>query len=98
MASRSAAMSRSSRSRSTALTVILLVDSESGALAATVAVSFATAASSSAAGSGYVDAATLAKIASETRSKYSSFGGIMLWDASQAYGQAQASSWSLCLF
>ncbi|KAM5543936.1 hypothetical protein V8D89_002553 [Ganoderma adspersum] len=43
-------------------------------------------ASSSAAGSGYVDAATLANIASETRSKYSSFGGIMLWDASQAYG------------
>ncbi|PIL27020.1 hypothetical protein GSI_10159 [Ganoderma sinense ZZ0214-1] len=43
-------------------------------------------AASSAAGSGYVDAATLAKIASETRSKYSSFGGIMLWDASQAYG------------
>nr|VWO94999.1 Endochitinase 2 (EC (Chitinase 2) [Ganoderma boninense] len=42
-------------------------------------------ASSSAAGSGYVDAATLASIASETRSKYSSFGGIMLWDASQAY-------------
>ncbi|KAI1792296.1 glycoside hydrolase [Ganoderma leucocontextum] len=43
-------------------------------------------ASSSAAGSGYVDAATLANIASETRSKYSSFGGIMFWDASQAYG------------
>ena len=55
-------------------------------------------ASSSAAGSGYVDAATLAKIASETRSKYSSFGGIMLWDASQAYGQEISSSWSLCLF
>ena len=43
-------------------------------------------ASSTAAGSGYVDAATLGKIASETRSKYSSFGGVMLWDASQAYG------------
>lgn len=39
----------------------------------------------SAAGSGYVDAGTLGKIAQETRSKYSSFGGIMLWDASQAY-------------
>ncbi|KAF8074691.1 glycoside hydrolase family 18 protein [Lyophyllum atratum] len=39
-----------------------------------------------AAGSGYVDAATLGKIAQETGAKYSSFGGIMLWDASQAYG------------
>ncbi|KAG6849009.1 hypothetical protein H0H93_012055 [Arthromyces matolae] len=42
-------------------------------------------ASSTAAGSGYVDAATLGKIAQETRSKYDSFGGIMLWDMSQAY-------------
>ncbi|KAG6845016.1 hypothetical protein H0H87_001537 [Tephrocybe sp. NHM501043] len=42
-------------------------------------------ASSTAAGSGYVSAATLGKIAKETRSKYSSFGGVMLWDASQAY-------------
>ncbi|PIL35449.1 hypothetical protein GSI_02176 [Ganoderma sinense ZZ0214-1] len=39
----------------------------------------------SAGGSGYVDATTLSNIAIETRSKYSSFGGIMLWDASQAY-------------
>ncbi|KAG5646105.1 hypothetical protein DXG03_004344 [Asterophora parasitica] len=43
-------------------------------------------ASASAAGSGYVSGATLGKIAVETRAKYSSFGGIMLWDASQAYG------------
>ncbi|RDB15802.1 Chitinase 1 [Hypsizygus marmoreus] len=43
-------------------------------------------ASSTAAGSGYVDAATLGNIAKQTRSQYSSFGGIMLWDASQAYG------------
>ncbi|GLB43361.1 putative glycosyl hydrolases family 18 [Lyophyllum shimeji] len=42
-------------------------------------------ASPSAAGSGYVDPGTLGKIAQETRSKYSSFGGVMLWDASQAY-------------
>ncbi|KAG6811673.1 hypothetical protein H0H92_006328 [Tricholoma furcatifolium] len=42
-------------------------------------------ASSSAAGSGYVDAATLGSIAQATREEYSSFGGIMLWDASQAY-------------
>jgi hypothetical protein len=50
MASRIAAMSRSSRSRSTAFTVCLLVESESGALAAMVAASFATVASSSATG------------------------------------------------
>ncbi|TFK63509.1 glycoside hydrolase [Pluteus cervinus] len=43
-------------------------------------------ASPSAAGSGYVDAATLGSIASQTRSQYSSFGGVMFWDASQAYG------------
>ena len=43
-------------------------------------------ASPSAAGSGYVDAATLSKIAVATGSNYSSFGGIMLWDASQAFG------------
>ncbi|OJT03206.1 Chitinase 1 [Trametes pubescens] len=42
-------------------------------------------ASPSAAGSGYVDATTLANIALETRSQFSSFGGIMLWDASQAF-------------
>ena len=41
---------------------------------------------SSTAGGGYVDAATLSNIALETRSQYSSFGGVMLWDASQAYG------------
>ncbi|KAI0702369.1 glycoside hydrolase superfamily [Cerioporus squamosus] len=40
---------------------------------------------SSTAGGGYVDLATLSSIALETRSKYTSFGGIMLWDASQAY-------------
>ncbi|KEP54133.1 glycoside hydrolase family 18 protein [Rhizoctonia solani 123E] len=38
-----------------------------------------------AAGSGYVDAATLQKIALETRSNFPSFGGVMFWDASQAY-------------
>ncbi|EIM89719.1 glycoside hydrolase, partial [Stereum hirsutum FP-91666 SS1] len=44
-------------------------------------------ASSSAAGSGYVDADTLAQIAQENRDKYSSFGGVMLWDVSEAYSQ-----------
>ena len=43
-------------------------------------------ASSTAGTSGYVDSTTLINIALETRSKYSSFGGVMLWDASQAYG------------
>ncbi|KAI0649549.1 glycoside hydrolase [Trametes meyenii] len=42
-------------------------------------------ASSSAAGSGYVDASTLANVALQARSQYSSFGGVMLWDASQAF-------------
>jgi len=46
-------------------------------------------ASSSAAGSGYVSAATLGSIAQQTRSQYSSFGGIMLWDASQAYANGR---------
>ena len=44
---------------------------------------------SSTAGGGYVDAATLSNIALETRSQYSSFGGVMLWDASQAYGASK---------
>lgn len=37
-----------------------------------------------AAGSGYVGASTLASYALQTRNQYSSFGGVMLWDASQA--------------
>ncbi|KAF5383768.1 hypothetical protein D9615_003772 [Tricholomella constricta] len=43
----------------------------------------------SAAGSGYVDAATLGNIAKQTRSQFSSFGGIMLWDVSQAYANGR---------
>jgi chitinase len=35
----------------------------------------------------YVDAATLGDISVLTRNNYSSFGGIMLWDVSQAYGE-----------
>ncbi|KAJ6519485.1 class III chitinase [Mycena sanguinolenta] len=42
-------------------------------------------ASSSAAGSGYVDIATLSNIATTMRKSFPSFGGVMLWDASQAY-------------
>ncbi|KAG5638550.1 hypothetical protein H0H81_011896, partial [Sphagnurus paluster] len=46
-------------------------------------------ASPTAAGSGYVDAATLGNIAKQTRAQYSSFGGIMLWDVSQAYANSR---------
>ncbi|KAJ2248309.1 Chitinase 2, partial [Coemansia sp. RSA 475] len=46
--------------------------------------------SQSAAGRGYVDASTINSIASDIRSKYTSFGGVMTWDASQAF---DASSW-----
>ncbi|KAK0204637.1 glycoside hydrolase family 18 protein [Desarmillaria ectypa] len=46
-------------------------------------------ASSTAAGSGYVNAATLANIVTQTRSQYSSFGGVMFWDASQAYANGR---------
>ncbi|KAJ7113572.1 glycoside hydrolase superfamily, partial [Mycena epipterygia] len=41
------------------------------------------------AGGGYVDATTLGSIALQTRAQYSSFGGVMLWDASQAYGNGR---------
>ncbi|KAF9439745.1 carbohydrate-binding module family 5 protein, partial [Macrolepiota fuliginosa MF-IS2] len=41
-------------------------------------------ADATAAGSGYVDVNTLIDIALATRDAYSSFGGVMLWDASQA--------------
>ncbi|PFH47071.1 glycoside hydrolase family 18 protein [Amanita thiersii Skay4041] len=46
-------------------------------------------ASNSAAGSGYVDAATLGSLAQKVKSQYSSFGGVMLWDASQAYANGR---------
>ncbi|KAJ2928915.1 hypothetical protein H1R20_g8190, partial [Candolleomyces eurysporus] len=42
-------------------------------------------ASSSAAGGGYVDISTLSRIATQMRKSFPSFGGVMLWDASQAY-------------
>jgi len=42
-------------------------------------------ADSQAAQSGYVDADTLARVALKLRERYSSFGGVMLWDASSAY-------------
>ncbi|EIW75421.1 glycoside hydrolase family 18 protein [Coniophora puteana RWD-64-598 SS2] len=42
-------------------------------------------AAQSAASQGYVDSATLAGILQSTQKNYTSFGGAMLWDASQAY-------------
>ncbi|KIL67504.1 glycoside hydrolase family 18 protein [Amanita muscaria Koide BX008] len=46
-------------------------------------------ASTTAAGSGYVDATTLGNLAISARAQYPSFGGIMLWDASQAYANGR---------
>jgi len=42
-------------------------------------------ASLTAAGSGYLDVASLGNVIQQIRSQYSSFGGVMLWDISQAY-------------
>lgn len=39
-----------------------------------------------ASGTGYQDIATLSKIAVQMRKSFPSFGGVMLWDASQADG------------
>jgi chitinase len=41
-----------------------------------------------AASSGYVDVDMLASCALNMRDQFSSFGGIMLWDASWAYGMS----------
>ncbi|TFK20140.1 glycoside hydrolase family 18 protein [Coprinopsis marcescibilis] len=46
-------------------------------------------ASVSAAGSGHVDINTLSRIATQMRRSFPSFGGVMLWDASQAYGKSR---------
>ena len=40
-----------------------------------------------AAGGGYVPIGTLSSIATKMRQSYPSFGGVMMWDASQAYGK-----------
>lgn len=40
-----------------------------------------------AAGEGYVDSTTLANYAADAQSKYSSFGGVMMWDADSAYSK-----------
>ncbi|RDB28431.1 Chitinase 2 [Hypsizygus marmoreus] len=41
--------------------------------------------SSKAAGNGYVDIQTLSRVARDAQKRYSSFGGVMLWDADVAY-------------
>ncbi|KAK7058309.1 Chitinase 2 [Paramarasmius palmivorus] len=46
-------------------------------------------ASTSAAGSGYVSPDTLQSIAVQMRKSFPSFGGVMLWDASQAYANGR---------
>ncbi|KAH8548638.1 chitinase 1 [Umbelopsis sp. PMI_123] len=47
--------------------------------------------STTAAGSGYVSLSALESTISSVRSSYSSFGGVMMWDASQAYGNTDGS-------
>lgn len=44
-------------------------------------------ASSTAAGSGYQTIGTLSSIAVKMRQSFPSFGGVMAWDISQAYGE-----------
>lgn len=44
-------------------------------------------ASSTAAGTGYQAIDTLSSVAVKMRKSFPSFGGVMLWDASQAYGK-----------
>lgn len=46
-------------------------------------------AASTAAGQGYLDASSLASIATQMRKSFPSFGGVMLWDASQAYANGR---------
>ena len=48
-------------------------------------------ASSTAAGTGYVSIDTLSSVAAQMRKTFPSFGGVMLWDASQAYGACSGS-------
>ena len=47
-------------------------------------------ASEEAAGEGYVDIGTLAKYAKQAQETWSSFGGVMLWEASLAVGQCES--------
>lgn len=44
-------------------------------------------ASANAAGEGYVDIGTLINYAQNAQRQYSSFGGVMLWDADEAFSK-----------
>ncbi len=46
--------------------------------------------SADAAGEGYVDVDTLAEYVADAQGAYSSFGGVMLWDADTAYCECDA--------
>ena len=50
-------------------------------------------ASSTAAGGGYQAIGTMSTIATTMRKSFPSFGGVMMWDASQAYGEHRV-AWS----
>jgi chitinase len=50
-------------------------------------------ASSTAAGTGYQAISTLSSVAVKMRQSFPSFGGVMLWDASQAYGMCRITQW-----
>ena len=43
--------------------------------------------SAGSAGNGYVSSQTLINVALDAQKRYSSFGGIMLWDADSAYSE-----------
>ncbi|KAJ7923968.1 hypothetical protein B0H13DRAFT_1864435 [Mycena leptocephala] len=47
-------------------------------------------ASTSAAGTGHVNASRLVNIALQTQSAFTSFGGVMFWDMSEAYGELKS--------
>jgi len=54
-------------------------------------------ASKDAAGTGYVDVGTLANYAKHAQKTWSSFGGVMLWEASLAVGQLRIQSFTCSL-
>lgn len=53
-------------------------------------------ASKDAAGTGYVDVGTLANFAKNAQKTFSSFGGVMLWEASLAVGQCGSGARVFC--
>lgn len=54
-------------------------------------------ASSNAASEGYVNISTLTEITLDTKKRYSSFGGVMLWEASEAYSSCSSKAVLLLL-